>query len=70
MELTALARTVHDFLVESRDAVVVEDGTTLFDLQTARYSLSPTTANACCTCGRKNEIACDACSTRNRRVRC
>ena len=40
MELTALARTVHDFLAESRDAVVVEDGTTLFDLQTARYSLS------------------------------
>ena len=40
MELNALARTVHDFLAESRDAVVVEDGTTLFDLQTARYSLS------------------------------
>jgi hypothetical protein len=40
MELTALARTVHDFLAESRDAVVIEDGTTLFDLQTARYSLS------------------------------
>jgi hypothetical protein len=39
MELTALARTVHDFLAESRDAVVIEDGTTLFDLQTARYSL-------------------------------
>ena len=40
MDLTTLARTVHDFLAESRDAIVVEEGATLFDLQTARYSLS------------------------------
>ncbi|HLH07250.1 MAG TPA: hypothetical protein VKW78_08435 [Terriglobales bacterium] len=40
MDLTALARTVHEFLSESRGAIIVEDGATLFDLQTARYSLS------------------------------
>ena len=40
MDLTTLARTVHDFLAESRDAIIVEEGATLFDLQTARYSLA------------------------------
>lgn len=35
-----LARTLQEFLSESRSAVVLEDGQVLFDLETAQYSLS------------------------------
>jgi len=36
----ALARMLETYLAEVRDAVVLEDGETLFDLATARYSVS------------------------------
>src|SRR6266550_4127900 len=35
-----LARTVEDFLVGSRDAVVMEDGAVAFDLAQSKYSVS------------------------------
>lgn len=35
-----LARAVEDFLAESREAVVLEEGEVLFDFATAKYSLS------------------------------
>src|SRR5581483_2690857 len=35
-----LARSLYDFLAASRDALVIEDGQTLFDLATAQYSIS------------------------------
>lgn len=35
-----LARSLHEFLAASRDALVIEDGQTLFDLATAQYSIS------------------------------
>ena len=40
MTSDALTRLLHDFLAEARDAVVLESGEPLFDLATARYSLS------------------------------
>jgi hypothetical protein len=40
VQLAALVTAVQDFLVASRDAVVVEDGAVLFDLTRAKYSLS------------------------------
>ena len=36
----ALARMLETYLAEARDAVVLEDGQTMFDLATARYSVS------------------------------
>ena len=42
----ALARTIEAFLVESPAAVVIEDGLVVFDLSTAKYSLS-TEQNKC-----------------------
>ncbi len=36
----ALARTVEDFLAGARDAVVLDDGATVFDLAQAKYSIS------------------------------
>jgi hypothetical protein len=38
--LQCLARTIQEFVAASRDAVVLENGCTLFDLATARYSIS------------------------------
>ena len=35
-----LARTLQDFLAESRHAVVMEEGAVVFDLESSRYSLS------------------------------
>jgi hypothetical protein len=35
-----LARTLQDFISESRDAVVIEDGAVTFDLERAKYSIS------------------------------
>ncbi len=40
MEAQALARTLEDFLAESRHAVVREAGAVIFDLESSRYSLS------------------------------
>jgi hypothetical protein len=40
MNADALVRTVQDFLAASRDALVLEGGGTLFDLNSARYSIS------------------------------
>lgn len=40
MEAQALARTLEDFLAESRHAVVREAGAVIFDLESARYSLA------------------------------
>jgi len=37
---TALLKTLEDFLAESRDAVVVEDGAVMFDLAAAKYAIS------------------------------
>jgi hypothetical protein len=36
----SLARTVDDFLVCARDAVIIEDGAVVFDLAQSRYSIS------------------------------
>jgi hypothetical protein len=36
----ALARTVEDFLAGARDAIVLDDGATVFDLAQAKYSIS------------------------------
>jgi hypothetical protein len=36
----SLARMLETYLAEARDAVVLEDGQTIFDLDTARYSVS------------------------------
>jgi hypothetical protein len=36
----ALARTVEDFLAGARDAIVLDDGATVFDLAPAKYSIS------------------------------
>ena len=36
----ALLKTVEEFLAESRDAAIIEDGVVLFDLASSRYSLS------------------------------
>src|SRR5437868_4099707 len=39
-EATALARTLEEFLAESPNAVVIEDGMVSFDLGTAKYAIS------------------------------
>ncbi|MGH9669446.1 MAG: hypothetical protein ACRD3A_04965 [Terriglobales bacterium] len=36
----SLARMLESYLAEARDALVLEDGQTIFDLETARYSVS------------------------------
>jgi hypothetical protein len=33
-------RTVEDFLVSARDAVIIEDGAVVFDLAQSKYSIS------------------------------
>ena len=40
MVSAALITTVEEFLGESRDAVVIEDGAVVFDLADAKYSVS------------------------------
>jgi hypothetical protein len=40
MSPEALARTVEDFLVGARDAIVRDDGAAVFDLAQAKYSIS------------------------------
>jgi hypothetical protein len=40
MKTDLLARALQEFLVSSRDGVVIEDGQILFDLATAQYSIS------------------------------
>ncbi|HET7205150.1 MAG TPA: hypothetical protein VFI95_01095 [Terriglobales bacterium] len=40
MDAESLTRSVRDFLAESPDAAVIENGVTLFDLSTSRYSIS------------------------------
>lgn len=42
----SLARTIEDFLAESHDAVVIEDGLVAFDLAAAKFSIS-TEQNKC-----------------------
>src|SRR5438270_4491643 len=42
----SLARTIEDFLAESPDAVVMEDGLIAFDMASAKYSIS-TENNKC-----------------------
>jgi hypothetical protein len=36
----SLARTIEDFLVSARDAVIIEDGAMMFDLAESKYSIS------------------------------
>jgi hypothetical protein len=40
MDVESLTRSVRDFLAESPDAAVFENGVALFDLNTSRYSIS------------------------------
>ena len=40
MNPETLVRTVEDFLIGSRDAVVMEDGAVAFDLAQSKYSIS------------------------------
>ncbi|HZU34231.1 MAG TPA: hypothetical protein VFB79_24185, partial [Candidatus Angelobacter sp.] len=40
MDANLLARTLQEFLAESRSAVVLEEGQTLFDLASSRYSIT------------------------------
>jgi hypothetical protein len=36
----SLVRTVEDFLTSARDAVIIEDGSVVFDLAQSKYSIS------------------------------
>jgi len=55
MQPEAVVRTVEDFLVSARDAVVMEEGVMAFDLANAKYSVS----------GEHNQVFCISSSERN-----
>jgi len=54
MNADLLARSLQEFLAESRTGVIIEDGQVMFDLGSAQYAISLNEAAAFCISGQKS----------------